>query len=123
MLRKATSEEVALYATTKPTYPLGYVSRLPVWTLNENGYYGRATGETLPVFIEDLRGYWGRPDPVWECVGPAGYRFDGELHTMLAYDLKDVRNRLDGCRLVQCNTDCCVGFEKIQREMLAYFFA
>lgn len=81
-LRKATPAECRVYDEQKPVYPLGYVASM----------YDDA-GRRHRVCIEDLRGCWSRPDPVWEIIVPRGYVAE-DCHSLLCFDLADVRDRL-----------------------------
>lgn len=123
-MKKATDEQRELYAQTKPVYPLGYVATCPIAVEGERRLV--ASDERLPVFVEDLRGSWSAPDPTWEAVAPEGYMFDGELHTMLGYNLKDIRERIQWAVLVPCfdsdNCSCTKQGHAIQRGVLAPFF-
>jgi hypothetical protein len=77
---KATAAEKEAYAKDPLTlYPLhGYVM---------------VDGHRCP--LEDLRGAWSRPDPVWELLAPAGYHFGaGEMtHSLLGYTQADAIDR------------------------------
>lgn len=123
-MKKATAEQIELYAQTKPVYPLGYIATMPVGVWEKGEF--KKLEEPMPVFIEDLRGSWQRPDPVWEVVAPEGYMFDGETHTMLCYDLKDVRDRMKYGSLEPCfDRDECACTRQghaIQRGVLQAFF-
>lgn len=86
---KATASEKAEYAKTGPVYPL----------------YGFIRVDGQRCAVEDLRGKWSRPDPVWEVVAPAGYRFAVEgLHSMLGEDHRELLDRVVG--LEECPSDC-----------------
>ena len=90
---RATDAERRAYAaqTPRPVYPLG-------------GYV-TISGHRCPV--EDLRGDWAAPDPTWEIMAPAGFRFDPDLaHSLLCHDLPDVRERAAYARLEPCPVDC-----------------
>ena len=93
-LRKATVDECIAYMTTKPVYPLGYVANM----------YD-TDGNKHAVNIEDLRGSWSRPDPVWEIIMPPGYVSE-DCHSLLCFDLDDVRGRL-ACGLDKCDCSEC----------------
>ncbi len=93
-LKKATPAQVEEYAKTGPTYPLGYTATM----------YDKQ-GNPHTVNIEDLRGAWSRPDPVWEIMVPVGY-VAGDCHSLLCYDLDDVRDRLTETMYVCDCADC-----------------
>ena len=105
-LRKASTRQVAAYAASGPVYPLAYIS----WMANPDG------GELLTVHIEDLRGSWSRPDPVWEIRAPDGYQFDDGSHGRLEHTLADVREETHGQRLTKCTPDngCGCEYEEVQ---------
>lgn len=91
-IRKATDEEQAQYlATEQPAYPLyGFVT---------------VSGEDCP--IEDLRGSWKSPDPIYEVMAPTGKHFALEgLHSLLCVSLEDALARLADESLALCDADC-----------------
>lgn len=48
--------------------------------------------------------------PKYEVIAPDGMVFDDAgdpLHSMLAINMADLRDRLDGARLIPCPDDCC----------------
>ena len=44
--------------------------------------------------------------PRMEVEAPDGQRFDDELHALVCFDWKDVRDRLRDARLTPCPDDC-----------------
>lgn len=90
---KATAEQRAAYANTGAVYPLhGYIEK---------------DGKKLPV--EDLRGHWSRPDPVYELMAPKGYHFGRAddscascLHSMLGHTLAGVIEDAEYATLSEC---------------------
>lgn len=76
---KATDAERAAYATTRPVYPL----------------YGYITVDGRRCAVEDLRGSWSAPDPVYETLAPTGFRWSGGEGTrsQLCHSLRDVAAR------------------------------
>lgn len=56
--------------------------------------------------IEDLRGAGPKDDPAYEVLAPAGMKFDGDLHQMVAFDLRDARQRCIGVSTHPCDADC-----------------
>lgn len=89
-IRKATTAEKAAYQPTA-IYPL----------------YGFIKIDGLPCPIEDLRGSWSKPDPIYEVMAPTGYHFDAdETHTLLCVDLQDVRVRCGMNNLERCGENC-----------------
>lgn len=53
--------------------------------------------------LEDLRGAWSRPDPVWEVHAPDGYIFQPEgLHSLLGHTQSDLAERLEGATVEAC---------------------
>ena len=61
-LTRTTPDQKAAYRGVYPLY--GYI----------------ATEEGIPpIVVEDLRGSWSRPDPVWEAVAPGGCSFSRSL--------------------------------------------
>jgi len=57
-------------------------------------------GGQLACYIEDLRGSWSRPDPVWETRFPEGWNSDG-CHGLLASTLEEAIENA-GCPLTRC---------------------
>lgn len=92
-ISKATPEEKALYAQTRPVYPLyGYVTN----------------AEGIALAIEDLR-CWPKDDPQYEVMAPEGMRFDlVYTHSLLCDDLKDLKNRVSCYPVVACTCDDCL---------------
>lgn len=58
--------------------------------------------------VEDLRGSWGSPDPVWEVHAPDGYHFgSGEgTHSLLCHNQADIKDRCSYATLLRCDDDC-----------------
>lgn len=101
-LRKASPLQKAHYQQSKPVYPLGYVALNVLDT----------TGGKHALAVEDLRGSWSPPDPVWEVRAPEGFHFRFDMtHSLLCSDLRDVKHRLDGAELERCIRDCGCGCE------------
>lgn len=93
-LRPATDEAKQAWADNpREIYPL--------W-----GYVMLRHGTACPV--EDLRGHWGKPDPVWEVHAPDGYHFgSGEgTHSLLCHSQADILDRCSYATLVRCDDDC-----------------
>ncbi len=109
-IRKATAEEKASYWETKPIYPLYGYAMVSI-TLNDCGQCNQA--EKLQVPVEDLRGSWSPPDPIYEARAPDGWNFSGELHGLLGINLKDMRDRLDYEVMHKCKPDCNCGIGDI----------
>ena len=84
-VRKATEAERRTYedSTPEPVYPLyGYL-------------IGSEAGEPYVLYVEDLRGSWSRPDPVYEIMAPEGKWFPEEGTTsVLCADLEEVRSHV-----------------------------
>lgn len=104
-VRKATEDEKKKYseAVTR-CYPLyGFVEMK-----NESG-------EKFTCEVEFLGGAWGKRDPQYEIMLPAGYTADGGLHSMLCYDLADLRDRsysvLEKC---ECDGGCASFWETVK---------
>lgn len=90
-LVKATDVEKLEYQKSSPVYPL----------------YGYAMVGDKKVIVEDLRGAWSNPDPVWELFTTPGYVFAGDwLHNMLFHTLKEVKDYLKTAKLEQCDRPC-----------------
>ncbi len=89
-VRKATAEEMANYSALGTNlYPLSH--------------YVMVDGMLCPV---ERLGSSHENDPKYEIMIPNGYHVKYEsLHTLLCYDLADVRDRAQ-CTLSQCNADC-----------------
>lgn len=68
--------------------------------------YGFATIEDQEIVIQDLRDDWKKPNPLYEAIAPDGFHFDEGPHTLCCFDLKDVRDRLDGAELEKCEAGC-----------------
>jgi hypothetical protein len=84
-IKQATPEQKAEYQATNPTYPL----------------YGFAVCDcgatTFKLTIEDLRGEWSKPDPVYEVLSVDGWMFESDgTSSLLCHSLKDIKERLDG---------------------------
>lgn len=48
----------------------------------------------------------GDGGPNYEAMAPDGFHFEGDMtHTMLATDLKDLKDRLGGVYVVKCGAD------------------
>lgn len=70
--------------------------------------YGYATLPSGRVLvIEDLRGSWSPPDPIYEVMAPVGFHFKDDLcHSALCHSLADVRDRLRYAELEMCDKEC-----------------
>jgi hypothetical protein len=88
---KATVQEKEAYRLTKALYPMSH------WVI--------ANGERFPVeFLNEADG------PKYEVIAPKGWHFDegvkstcsGSLHTMLAYTLADLKERVECTDLSHC---------------------
>jgi len=90
-IRKATADEITKYAATKKLYPL----------------YGFVKIDGQVCAVEDLRGEWSAPDPLYEIMIPTGFHVADELiHSMLCATIADARERAAYARLTPC-TDAC----------------
>ena len=89
-VRKATAEEIANYSALGINlYPLSHYVML----------------DEMLCPVERLGSSY-ESDPKYEIMLPAGYHVENEcLHTLLCYDLADVRDRAQ-CTLSKCNADC-----------------
>lgn len=89
-VRKATATEIANYSAVGGNlYPLSH--------------YVVVDGVTCPV--ERLFG--NECDPKYEIMLPTGYHAMYEnLHTLLCYDLEDVRERALCATLTKCDANC-----------------
>lgn len=87
---KATAAEIADYAKTDALYPLSH------WVMVD--------GERCAV--ERITS--GRDgDPKYEIMLPDGHHDVGDnCHTLLCFDMADVRDRAEYCQLTKCNADC-----------------
>lgn len=94
ILKRASAEEKQAWSDNpKEIYPLWG------WVLLRHG---------TRCAVEDLRGHWSAPDPVWEVHAPDGYHFgSGEgTHSLLCYSQNDVRDRLSYATLIRCGEEC-----------------
>lgn len=90
-ITRATGAEKRAYAEKRPAYPL-------------YGFVTLRTGERLPV--EDLRGSWSAPDPLYEVIAPDGMHFAGYYSRSLLYhSIADIRTRCTGI-LEKCDDTC-----------------
>lgn len=90
----ATAKERAEYAAQIPP---------PVYPLHGWVHY---QGLRLP--LEDLRGYWTRPDPVWEVIAPEGVIFHPDFtHSLLGQSQADILDRVNSCSVVRCSCESC----------------
>lgn len=90
VLRRASDAEKAEYLQGSPVYPLSH------W-VDIGG---------VRCAVERLSSYH-RDDPQYEIVLPEGYHDAYEcLHTLLCFDLKDVRERAGYVRLTACSEHC-----------------
>ena len=90
-ITRATDAEKRAYAEKRPVYPL-------------YGFVTLRTGERLPV--EDVRGSWSEPDPVYEVMAPLGFRFQRyDTHSLLYHSIADIRTRCTGI-LEKCDDTC-----------------
>ncbi len=88
---KATQAEKEIYNLTKPIYPL----------------YGFIILDGHQCPIEDLRGSWSKPDPIYEVMAPKGFHFDVEqVHTLLCCDLAEIKMRCGMNNLEPCTEVC-----------------
>jgi len=58
-----------------------------------------------PMMVEDLRGSWRAPDPVWELMAPDGWHFGGGMgcHSTLGGSIKDIKDDASYYPLVRCD--------------------
>jgi hypothetical protein len=85
---KASPEEIAKY---KGCYPL----------------YGFAMVDGVWCAVEDLRGTWQKPDPLFEIMSPDGQYFFGDcVHAMLCHNLADVKDRASWEQIAPCDAHC-----------------
>lgn len=69
-------------------------------------------------FVEKLTSEMDRRQGLkYEVFAPDGYRFDDELHSMVCYDMKDVRERIKYSTLDLCLGDDCGCGKEIDSEM------
>lgn len=54
-------------------------------------------------------GWKSAPGPKYELLAPDGYRFEDDLHGLMAWTMKDVRDRLKESTLERCPADCGCG--------------
>ena len=87
---KATPEEKIEYQKTNPVYPLYG------WAISKK--------ENYKLAIEYLGEGPGQPN--YEVIAPDGYSWLEE-HTLLCFDLKDLRERLTGNSLRKCDCEEC----------------
>lgn len=87
VITPATAAEKADYLAKKPVYPL----------------LGWVTVSGHRCAVENLS-EWEKPDPQFEVMAPAGFHFDGDLHTLLAHSRSDLRERIACHELHPC--DC-----------------
>lgn len=95
----ATQEQKYEYLKEKPLYPLHGFVEMKV----------EGSGETVSVPVEDLRGLWSKPDPLWEAVLPEGWHIAHEqMHSVLGFTQRDLLDRLEWMELEKCcrNIDC-----------------
>lgn len=91
-VRRATAQEVAAYAASmpRPLYPLSH------WV----------TMGGIVCAVERLASYHP-DDPRYEVIAPRGHHFtEDSLHTLLCYDLADLRDRTWGMGVVPCGASC-----------------
>ena len=87
---KATAAEIADYAKTNALYPLSH------WVIVDN----------VRCAVERITsGHAG--DPKYEIMLPDGHHdLCDNIHTLLCFDIADVRERAEWCQLTKCNADC-----------------
>lgn len=87
---KATAAEITEYAKTDALYPLSH------WVIVDGA---RCAVERITSGREG--------DPKYEIILPDGHHdlYDN-IHTLLCFDLADVRERAECCQLTKCNADC-----------------
>lgn len=87
-IKRANAEQKAVYRENDwHVYPL----------------YGFVKISGQDCYVEDLRGFSEKEEPKYEIIVPDGYIFVPDcLHTLLCYDLQDVRDRADGGGLEKC---------------------
>ncbi|MGY6517481.1 MAG: hypothetical protein ACXIUZ_02085 [Lysobacteraceae bacterium] len=86
--RRATPPERRAYAAKGAVYPL-------------HGFLTTDSGHVCPV--EDLRGSWSRPDPVWELRAPPGFHLKYEgTHGALEHTLADILLRHRNTTFSRC---------------------
>lgn len=87
---KATAAEIADYAKTDALYPLSH------WVIVDGA---RCAVERITSSNEG--------DPKYEIMLPDGHHdlYDN-CHTLLCFDMADVRDRAEYSRLTKCNDDC-----------------
>lgn len=89
---KATAQEKEEYKATGPLYPL----------------YGFVKVGDTECDIEDLR-CWPKGDPQYEVMVPKGMIFQPEeLHSMLCFDMQDIRDRACIAEVKPCSCEECV---------------
>lgn len=82
-----------------PTEVSDYVGVYPL--------YGYAVVSGQRVTLEDLRGSWSKPDPVFELFTPSGFVFSGDgLHNVLFHTLAEVRAYLRTATVEECERPC-----------------
>lgn len=89
-LRRATAKEAQEWAKTQ-LYPLkGFVV---------------FDGHQYP--LEDLRGSWSAPDPIWEVHAPKGWHFGGGMytHTILGGTQADILSDVVCYPLQKCTAE------------------
>ena len=79
-LCKASRDEREAYLKSEPVYPLFGWINVP----HEDGTKVRCA-------VEDLRGSWSRPNPIYEIMAPPKHMFYGGTHSLLCYSQKDVQ--------------------------------
>lgn len=95
----ATAEERAAYrADRRHLYPLhGWVDAPLEDSRSEL---------TVRCALEDLRGHWSKPDPVWELRAPDGYIFDEGTHGLLGDTQARVLERFMHIERCNCDDGC-----------------
>lgn len=104
---KGTADEKKAYKATKPVYPMYGFAILT----------DKKTKQKMSVVIEDLRGFWRAPDPLYEVIAPKGYIFESDdCHTLLAHTLADAKSRVQYELPVKCNCHECAEYWASQNK-------
>lgn len=67
-------------------------------------------GRSFACRVERTADPPGHGGPRWEVLSPEGFRFNEDAHSMLCYDMEDVRDRCAAARLTPCPPDCACGW-------------
>lgn len=87
-IRRPTPDECKAYANGGALYPLVRI----------------VVCEHVELYVEGL--YEGKDQPKYEIMAPEGKHFLEECHSLLCFDMKDLRERIQYTDLIPC-TDAC----------------